>query len=210
MGKAMKNSNRGFTLVETLISLALLATLFVLLGSLLNGMSRLSKVVEEKSVSGREADFCFEIMRKEAAEIIFDEKDPRYQINFGNNFFSYVTLRDELIARDSISRGAKRVEWRFLPYEKKLLRKVNQVTEYGTEIVDPSEEAFFGDLEEFKIYWRKDEIWEEATGVLQTVAGISAIKIRLLFSTDSINDKKQKTLETVIFVPEGAPFYAKK
>ena len=105
-----KKTTGGFTLVDTLISLALLAVLFVMLGGLLTGMAKISRPAADVSIFDREIEFCGEIIRKELGEMLLDNSRADYTFLGGNEFFAYTTTRDELLDRDSIPGGAKRVE----------------------------------------------------------------------------------------------------
>ena len=89
-----KKTAGGFTLVETLISLALLAVLFVLLGGLLTGMAKISRTAADVSLFDREIEFCGEIIRKELGEMLLDNSRVDYTFLGGNGFFAYTTTRD--------------------------------------------------------------------------------------------------------------------
>lgn len=109
--------------------------LFVLLGGLLTGMAKISRTAADVSLFDREIEFCGEIIRKELGEILLDNSRVDYTFLGGNEFFAYTTTRDELLVRDSIPGGAKRVEWRYDPGERKLnLRTVTRLVTAGSEL----------------------------------------------------------------------------
>lgn len=185
--------------METMISLTLLGVLFVLLGSLLNGISRLSSRVDEFSVTSREVEFCFDLMRKELSEALIDSSNPKFNLLTGSSFISYVTLRDELVSRDSISNGAKLVEWRFDPSQRNLTRKVNQLPGKNRVIMVEKTETLLKGLSRMEVYWKKDDnIWVEAAGVSEAAEKLKAIRVAFIFRDNEAED----AYETTFSLPE--------
>ncbi|MGM0601623.1 MAG: prepilin-type N-terminal cleavage/methylation domain-containing protein, partial [Candidatus Rifleibacteriota bacterium] len=158
MNDNLKTRN-GYTLVELLISLTLLAVLFTLMGSLLTGMSRISRLAEDDSLRNRETQFCFDLMRKELSEMIVEQKKVNFNFIGGNEFMAYTTTRKELLARDSIPGGAKRVEWRYDAAAKTLKRTVSMLIDGKREPVAPVETSFLSGLESFEIYFFDGVDW---------------------------------------------------
>lgn len=178
------NKRAAFSLVETLISLALLAVLFTILGGLLHGMSRISRAAEDISTFDREAEFCFELMRKELGEAVVDNSRLDYSLVAGDNFLAYTTVRTELVARDTVPDGAKRVEWRYDPGEKELVRTVNRIMPEGRELAPSSRMAFLTGIEGFEIFHQLAFGWAKITGLSGESPTSSHIAARFIYEQD--------------------------
>ncbi len=190
---------RGFTLVETLISLGLLAVLFVLLGGLLSGMARISRTAADVSVFDREIDFCSEIIRKELGEILLDNSRADFTMLGGNEFLAYTTTRDELLVRDSIPGGAKRVEWRYDPGAKKLIRTVTRLVTPGSELPPVSSSYFLEGLVGIQICYYDGVGWYQLSGVSTVIPQSKSLALRFIVNDDGT----QKIYETAFWLPHS-------
>lgn len=191
-------TRRAYTLVEMLISLALLAVLFTLLGSMLHGMSRISKLAEDSSVRDREIAFCFDLMRKELGEMVLDQKKVDFNFLSGENFIAYTTTRDELLARNTVPGGVKRVEWRYDPAAQQLARTVSMLIDGKREAGAPVETRFLSELQAFEIYIFDGVNWLRMTGISELVPQTSGIAVRFAFAAE---DKNQQFFETAFILP---------
>ncbi len=189
----------GFTLVETLISLGLLAVLFVLLGGLLSGMARISRTAADVSVFDREIDFCSEIIRKELGEILLDNSRADFTMLGGNEFLAYTTTRDELLVRDSIPGGAKRVEWRYDPGAKKLIRTVTKLVTPGSELPPVSSSYFLEGLVGIQICYYDGVGWYQLSGVSTVIPQSKSLALRFIVNDDGT----QKIYETAFWLPHS-------
>ena len=180
-----KKTTGGFTLVETLISLALLAVLFVMLGGLLTGMAKISRTAADVSIFDREIEFCGEIIRKELGEMLLDNSRVDYTFLGGNEFFAYTTTRDELLVRDSIPGGAKRVEWRYDPGERKLVRIVTRLVTAGIEL-----------------FYFDGVAWFKVSGISSVLPPARCIALRFMTRDE---DDQQKSYETAFWLPYANP-----
>lgn len=198
----MIKMKRAFTLVETLISLALLAVLFVLLGGLLSGMARISRTASDISVFDREVEFCSEIIRKELGEMVVDNRLSDYTFLGGDEFLAYTTTRDELLVRDSIPGGEKRVEWRYDPDEKRLIRTVTRLVKAGSELPPVSRSFFLEGLSGIRLYYFDGVTWFELSGISTVIPQSQSIAIR--FEVNRENDDK-KIFETAFWLPGAKP-----
>ena len=192
----------GFTLVETLISLALLAVLFVLLGGLLTGMAKISRTAADVSIFDREIEFCGEIIRKELGEILLDNSRADYTFLGGNEFFAYTTTRDELLVRDSIPGGAKRVEWRYDPSERKLVRTVTRLVSAGSELPPVSRSYFLEGLAGIELFYFDGVSWFQVSGISSVLPPAKCIALRFVTRDD---DDRQKSYETAFWLPYANP-----
>ena len=195
-------SARGFTLVETLISLALLAVLFVLLGGLLTGMAKISRTAADVSVFDREIEFCGEIIRKELGEILLDNSRVDYTFLGGNEFFAYTTTRDELLVRDSIPGGAKRVEWRYDPGERKLVRTVTRLVTAGSVLPPVSRSYFLEGLAGIELFYFDGVAWFKASGISSVLPPARCIALRFVTRDE---ENRQKSYETAFWLPYANP-----
>ncbi len=193
---------RGFTLVETIISLALLAVLFVLLGGLLSGMARISRTAADVSVFDREIEFCNEIIRKELGEMLIDNSRADFTFLGGSEFLAYTTTRDELLVRDSIPGGAKRVEWRYDPGEKKLVRTVTRLRVTGSELPPVSRSYFLEGLAGIEVYYFDGISWFQLSGLSSVIPQAQCISLRLLVRDET---DAQKVYETAFELPYVKP-----
>jgi prepilin-type N-terminal cleavage/methylation domain-containing protein len=193
---------KGFTLAETLIALTLLAVLFSIMGGLLTGMAKLSALVDSNETANKEIDFCFDIIRKELSEIIYNSKYDNYKILAGNGFLAYATNRKELIVRDSMPMGAKRVEWRFESGTKRIVRSVFSIPAPGVVLPSAEQTAFFDSLNFFQISIFRENEWHEITSVSENLTGISAIKLRLGIGE---SEKELKMFQTTFQLPYEIP-----
>ncbi len=192
----------GFTLVETLISLALLAVLFVLLGGLLTGMARISRTAADVSVFDREIEFCGEIIRKELGEMLLDNSRADYTFLGGNEFFAYTTTRDELLVRDSIPGGAKRVEWRYDPGERKLVRTVTRLVTAGSELPPVSRSYFLEGLSGIELFYFDGVSWFQVSGISSVLPPAKCIALRFVTRDE---DDQRKSYETAFWLPYANP-----
>ena len=197
-----KSSRNGFTLAETLIALSLLVILFSLMAGLLTGMSKLSALVDENETANKQVDFCFDLMRKELAEIIYNSKYDNYKILAGNSFLAYATNRKELVVRDSIPMGAKRVEWRFEPGAGRIVRSVFSIPAPGVVLPAAEESIFFDNLSFFQISVFREDDWREITSVTEILTGISAIRLQLGIGKTT---KEFKLFQTTFQLPYEIP-----
>jgi prepilin-type N-terminal cleavage/methylation domain-containing protein len=189
---------RGYTLVEMLISLALLAVLFSLLGSMLHGMSRISRLAEDSSVRDREMSFCMDLMRKELGEMILDQKKVDFNFISGDNFMAYTTTRNELLARDSIPGGVKRIEWRYDPALKCLKRTVSTLIDGKRDLAARVETAFLDTLEGFEVYYFNGVDWIKMTGISELVPDCTSICVRFVFPSEN---RDKQFFETAFILP---------
>lgn len=182
----------GFTLIEAMISLALLAVLFALLGGLLYGMSKIANIAQETSGFEREMEFCFELIRKELGEAVIDNSQIDYQLLAGENLLAYATLRTELIARNSIPNGIKRVAWYYDP-EKKCLKRT--VTQIGSSLSASqlSENLFLEGLEGMEVYYKSEYGWSVMGGISGVVPTTNHILLRLFTKVASSKEEYQES-----------------
>lgn len=171
----------GLTLIEMTIALALTALLLILLNGLLGGVSRWSVHTREASAAARKLEFALEVMRKEIGELRLVASDPQMLLLGGAGMLSYATTRAELIARDEMPRGLIRVEWRYEPSEKVLIRTV-------TPIAGPSREAgvsrsvvILEQLEKVQFLVHDGKAWIPLTGSNAPVENPRAIGLELGF-----------------------------
>ncbi len=197
-----KKTTGGFTLVETLISLALLAVLFVMLGGLLTGMAKISRTAADVSIFDREIEFCGEIIRKELGEMLLDNSRADYTFLGGNEFFAYTTTRDELLVRDSIPGGAKRVEWRYDPGERKLVRTVTRLVAAGSELPPVSRSYFLEGLAGIELFYFDGVSWFQVSGISSVLPPAKCIALRFVTRDD---DDRQKSYETAFWLPYANP-----
>lgn len=191
---------RAFTLVEMLISLILLGVLFTLLGGLLSGMSRISRMAEDDFVRDREMSFCFDLIRKELGEMIVEQGQESYRFLSGENFVAYTTTRQELLARNSIPGGAKRVEWRYDPSAQKLIRTTSMLIDGKREVGLPSVTPFLEGLAGLEIYFFDKVEWQRMTGISELVPQTSSIAIRFIFDSET-QTGKQEIFESAFILP---------
>jgi prepilin-type N-terminal cleavage/methylation domain-containing protein len=197
----MSSSKRAYTLVELLISLSLLAVLFTLLGSLLMGMSRISRLAEDDSLRERELNFCISLIRKELGEMQVDQKLVDYNFLGGDNFIAYTTTRRELLARDSIPGGSKRVEWRYDPTEKILIRTVSQLIDGKRQIAAaPVKTKFLEGLAGFESYFFDGVNWLRITGISELMPRTGSLALRFVFD-DPDEPENQKFYESAFILP---------
>ena len=196
----LRSSRRAYTLVELLISLALLAVLFTLLGSMLHGMSRISRLAEDGAVRDREMSFCFDLMRKELGEMVLDQRKADFNMLSGENFIAYTTTRTELLARNSIPGGVKRVEWRFEPAEKRLVRTVSMLIDGKRTAAAPAQTRFFQELKGFEIYVFDGVDWLRMTGISELVPQTTGLCVRLIFPSER-DDQKDEFFESAFLLP---------
>ena len=180
-----KKTVAGFTLIETIISLALLAVLFVLLGGLLTGMAKISRTAADVSVFDREIEFCGEIIRKELGEMLLDNARADYTLLGGAEFLAYTTTRDELLVRDSIPGGAKRVEWRYDPGAKKLLRKVTRLVSAGSELPPVSQSYFLEGLSGIQLFYFDGISWGQVSGISSVLPQAQSLALRFFVEDDT-------------------------
>lgn len=193
-------ARNAFTLVEMLISLALLAVLFTLLGGLLHGMSRISRLAEDNSIRDREMNFCFNMIRKELGEMVVEQKKTDYSFLSGENFVAYTTTRQELLARNSIPGGAKRVEWRFDPGANNLVRTTSMLIDGKREVGAPVATAFLQGLAGFEVYFFDKVQWLRMTGISELVPQTGSIAVRFIFNSDE-QPGKQEFFESAFILP---------
>lgn len=198
--KILNINTKGFTLIETIIAMTLLAVLFTLLGGLMQGMMRLSIVAEEISGESREREFCLELIRKELGEALVKKNSENYQLNAGRDFLSYTTLREELLARDSISDGIKRVEWRFNPGNKQLIRSVANFSHTQTELLRPTETVFFDNLTNFELFQMTEMGWRQVTAVDTQLTDTEYILLKLTFG-----EHDAQIFESAFFIANENP-----
>jgi len=203
-----RSARRAFTLVEILISLTLLASLFVLLGGLLSGMSKVARLAEDDSLRDREINFCFDLMRKELGEMILDRKRLDYDLISGDGFFSYTTTRPELLVRNSIPGGPRRVEWRYDAAAKTVVRRASMLAagssrEGGTPVVT----SFLEGLAAFEVYHFDGVQWLRMAGISEPVPATLAIAVRLVFA--SSNDSAEQRIYESAFILPNETFYEK-
>ena len=156
-----RSARRAFTLVEILISLTLLASLFVLLGGLLSGMSKVA-----------------------------------------------TTTRPELLVRNSIPGGPRRVEWRYDAAAKTVVRRASMLAagssrEGGTPVVT----SFLEGLAAFEVYHFDGVQWLRMTGISEPVPATLAIAVRLVFA--SSNDSAEQRIYESAFILPNETFYEK-
>jgi prepilin-type N-terminal cleavage/methylation domain-containing protein len=191
---------KGFTIVELIISLALLSALFVLLGSLLHGMSRLTRLSEDNCAFDRELNFCISLMRKELGEMQVDQNLTGYRFLSGDNFLAYSTTRQELLARNSIPGGIKRVEWRYDPQAKVLVRTVSMLIDGRRELTEPGRTTFLEGLEGFETRIFDGVNWLRMTGISELVPKTGSISVRFLVA-DSKDSTKTEYLSSTFILP---------
>lgn len=199
----MSNSRlacRAFTLVEVLISLTLLGILFTLLGGLLGGMSKIARLADDDSVRNRQMNFCFELIRKELGEMIVDQ--GRLDFNFigGENFVGYTTTRPELLVKNSIPGGARRVEWRYDAAEKTMTRSATMLIDGKREAAPPVRTTFLEGLAGFEVYYFDGVQWLRMTGISELVPQTLAIAVRFIFDSPD-SDNKQQFFESAFLLP---------
>ncbi len=187
------------TLVEMMISLALLAVLFTLLGSMLHGMSRLSRLAEDSSLRERQMSFCFDLIRKELGEMVVVQNQGDYSFVGGENFIAYTTTRDELLARNSIPGGVKRVEWRHDPGTGSLIRTVSMLIDGKRDAGEPVKSSFFEDLDRFEIYVFDGVEWLRMTGISESMRQTQSVALRLVFK--SAPGEKEEFFESAFILP---------
>ncbi|GAB4273696.1 MAG: hypothetical protein Kow0029_13490 [Candidatus Rifleibacteriota bacterium] len=144
-------------------------------------------------------NFCFELIRKELGEMIVDQNESNYNLLSGDNFIAYTTTRQELLARNSIPGGAKRVEWRYDPGSRKLVRTVSMLIDGKREPEPPVKTEFFEDLAGFEVYWYDRVQWLRMTGISEFVPQTRTIAVRFIF--DSENKQKQEFFESAFILP---------
>ncbi len=181
----------GFTLIEIMISLLLLSVLLSLLSGMLYSMMKLSNTAESVSGRQREVAFCLDLMRKELGEIVVNNNDSRLTLLAGEDFLSYATTRQELVARDSIPRGLARVEWRFDRQNGNLIRKVFQVPEPGRIQPPETETRFLSDLKQIEIGYLDDETWRIAESDSFVIPKTRGISIVLRFNNAAGNSNQK-------------------
>lgn len=194
------SGRQGYTLVELLISLALLAVLFTLLGSLLHGMARISRLAEDGSVREREIAFCFEMMRKELGEMVIDQRKADFSFLSGENFIAYTTTRNELLARDSIPSGVKRIEWRYDPGAQVLVRRVSMLIDGKREAAAPVETRFLEGLQSFETLIFDKVNWLRMTGISEQVPQTHSIAVRLAFASEN-RESGREFFESAFLLP---------
>ena len=172
---------RGLTLVEMTIALALTALLLILVNGLLGGVSRWSVHTREASVQARRLEFALEVMRKEIGELHLVASDPRMLLLGGAGTLSYVTTRAELIARDEMPSGLLRVEWKFDPPTRRLLRTVTPVAGTSREAGVSRTVPVLGDLEKVQFSIFDGRQWTALTGSDAPVEKPRAIGLELGF-----------------------------
>ncbi|MFZ5952926.1 MAG: prepilin-type N-terminal cleavage/methylation domain-containing protein, partial [Candidatus Rifleibacteriota bacterium] len=192
-------TRKAFTLVEMLISLALLAVLFTLLGSMLHGMSRLSRLAEDSSLRDRQISFCFDLIRKELGEMVVIQNQGDYSFISGENFVAYTTTRSELLARNSIPGGVKRVEWRHDPGTGNLVRTVSMLVDGKREAGEPSRTRFFENLDGLEVYIFDGVEWLRMTGISEAMPQTQSIALRLIFK--SAPGEKNEFFESAFILP---------
>lgn len=205
--KVKITSKSGFTLVETIISLALLAVLFVLLGGLLSGMARISRTASDISVFDREIEFCCEIIRKELGEMVIDNQKADYMLLGGDEFLAYTTTRDELLVRDSIPGGVKRVEWRYDSGEKRLVRIVTRLVKPGSELPPVSRSYFLEGLAGIQFFYFDGITWFQLAGISSVIPQSKSIALRFLLKKDpdEKDTSEKKIYETAFWLPDAKP-----
>lgn len=191
---------QGFTLIETLISLTLLSLLFSVLGGLLFGMSRLAHVTTDTAGRSREVNFCFDLMRKELGEIVIKKGDPQFLLLVGRNFFSYATIRQELISRDDIARGIKRVEWRYFPAKRLITRSTTPISPIGQEVGPTNSVEFLKNTEGFELGYFFYDSWHKIDSVSEELENTNAIQITLKLDNDT-DDYNFQTVSTSFILP---------
>jgi prepilin-type N-terminal cleavage/methylation domain-containing protein len=203
MGRPKMNSRtlrQGYTLVELLISLALLGVLFTLLGSLLTGMSKISRLAEDTSVRDREMSFCFDLIRKELGEMVVDQKKIDFNFISGDDFIAYTTTRPELLARNSIPGGARRVEWRYDPAGQRLVRSASMIVDGKRQPVEPVVTDFLAGLAGFEVYYFDKVQWMRLTGISELVPQTNCIAVRFIFNSDD-DLNRQEFYESAFILP---------
>lgn len=188
----------GFTLVETLISLTLLAVLFVLLGGLLSGMAKISRVASDMAIFDREIEFCSEIMRKELGEMVIDNQKADFTFLGGSEFLAYTTTRDELLARDSIPGGAKRVEWRYDPEKKSLVRTATKLVAPGQGLPPVARSSFIEGLIGIEFLYFDGVTWFKLSGISSVVPRSESIAVRFIIKKDT---NETGVYETAFLLP---------
>lgn len=191
---------QGFTLIETLISLTLLTLLFSVLGGLLFGMSRLAQVTSDTAGLSREVNFCFDLMRKELGEVVIKENDPQFLLLVGRNFFSYATIRQELISRDDIARGLKRVEWRYFPAKKLITRSTTPISPIGQEVGPTNSVEFLKNTESFELGYFFYDRWHKIDSTSEELENTNAITITLKLNNYAEGNDFQ-TVSTSFILP---------
>lgn len=193
-------NRRAFTLIETLISLTLLALLFSVIGGLLFGMSKLVHVTDDAAGLNREVNFCFDLLRKELGEVVIKKNDPRFLFLVGRNFFSYATIRQELISRDDVVRGLKRVEWRYYPGKKLITRSTTSISPIGQEVGPTNTVEFLKNTESFELGYFFYDRWHIIDSTSEELENTNAIKITLKFNNDT-DDNSLQTVSTSFILP---------
>jgi len=192
-------SKKGFTLVETLISMTLLAVLFSVLGGLLFGMSHIANLTNNITSRSREVNFCFELIRKELGESVINNMDPRFSFLAGENFISYATIRQELVARDDVARGYKRIEWRYFPDKKVIRRSITPINEIGQEIGSLASNDFLPNTESVDLSYFIDGNWQKIDSKSEILPRIKAIRMTIRFKPDEKNKKESEKIYSTAF-----------
>ena len=196
---------KGFTLVETLISLTLLSLLFSVMGGLLFGMSKIAHLTDNITGRTREVGFCFDIMRKELDELAVNRNNTNFSLIAGANFISYVTIRKELIARNDIAGGYKRVEWRYFPMKKLVKRSVTNLSETGYELGKTSSKSFFKGIKKFTLSYFIDNSWQKIESNSEVLPKTKALKITIKFKSKENSDTDTDTTYSTAFVCPEQP-----
>lgn len=195
-----RHVSRAFTLVEVLISLSLLAVLFALLGSLLTGMSRLARLTDDDSMRDREMNFCFDLIRKELGEMILEQSKVDYSFVSGDSFISYTTTRPELLVKNSIPGGVRRVEWRYDAAARQLIRSASLLFTAGRDPAPAVVTRFFEGLTGFEVYFFDGVQWLRMTGISEKIPQTHAVAVRLAFASRDEPDR-QKIFESAFLLP---------
>jgi hypothetical protein len=132
--------------------------------------------------------------------MIVDQKKVNFNFVGGNDFIAYTTTRKELLARNSIPGGAKRVEWRYDPNEQKLNRTVSMLLDGKREPVAPVETSFLPGLESFEIYFFDGVDWLRLTGISELMPQTVGISVRFVFAANE-NTDQQEFIESAIILP---------
>lgn len=190
---------KGFTLVETLIALTLLAVLFSVLGGLLFGMSHIANLTNNTTSRSREINFCFELIRKELGEAVINNMDPRFSFLAGENFISYTTIRQELVARDDVDRGYKRIEWRYFPDKKIIKRSVTPINDIGQEAGPLASNDFLPNTESVELSYFIDGYWQRIDSKSEILPKVKAIRIIIRLKPDEENEVGSEKIYSTAF-----------